>query len=154
MWKQYCRRGGGFALQTTMKRLCCLHASLREKNPLLYFKSVHYLDHWADEGLPHTVPIQVFMKPVWFSDEKEIRFALFRADCAYAGTEKQVESALSQLKDHELVQIDLAELANQLVLNPFSSDEQKSELAKLVSKHPELAGKLGESQIAKDTVTA
>ncbi|HOC54394.1 MAG TPA: hypothetical protein PKI20_02095 [Verrucomicrobiota bacterium] len=154
MWKQYCQRGGGFALQTTMKRLCLLHASLREKNDLLYFKSVHYLDHWTDEGLPHTVPIQVFMKPVWFSDEKEIRFALFRADCAYAGTQEQIESALAQLNDHELVQIDLAELTAQFILNPFSSSEQKAELVELFSTHPELRKRLCASQIARDTVLA
>ncbi len=153
MWKQYCRGGGGFALQTTMTQLCSLHSALREKNDLLYFKSVDYIDHCADDSVIHTVPIQVFVKPVWFSDEKEVRFALFRADCAYAGTEEQVDSALAQLDDHDSVPINLAELTEQIVLNPFASDEQKNELLELVKfKRPELQNKLRDSPIAKKTM--
>lgn len=153
MWKQYCHRGGGFALQTTMKQICLIHAKLREQNDSLYLKSVQYLDHWKDDSLPHTVPAQVFVKPVWFSDEKELRFALFRGDCAWGGTEEQTEAALARLKDHELIPVNLTELVKRIVLNPLSTDEQKREIVHLVeSERPELKAKLRDSDIAKKPV--
>jgi hypothetical protein len=83
----------------------------------------------------------------------EIRLALFRADCAWGGTEEQIEAALGALKECVRIKISLSDLTEHLVLNPFSSDEQKSEIINLVkSCRPELEAKLRESDIAKRTV--
>lgn len=153
MWKQYCKRGGGFALQTTTHRLRLAWQPLREKNAQFFLKRVDYLDHWNDQ-IAHTVPIQVFVKPVWFSDEKEIRFALFRADCAYAGTEAETEAALASLDDHETSDpIDLNSMVERIVLNPFSSADQKTKMINLIkTTRPELTPRVCESGIAKTTV--
>ncbi len=154
MWKQYCRKedgceGGGVALQTTMKRLWVTHQTLFEKHKDLFLKHVDYLDHWTDSSVSHTVPIQVFLKPVWFLDEKEIRLALFRGSLAYGGTEEQSNAALAQLKDHELIEVNLCDLCERIVLNPFSSDEQKAEISDLIkNKRRELESRLHESGIA------
>lgn len=142
MWKQYCQRGGGFAVQTTIERLSALSDEKR-----LLFKDVKYLDHWLDNILEHTVPIQVFLKPRWFSDEKEIRLALFRSECVWDRPER-TEEALARLKDHELIPINLADLVEQIVLNPFSCECQKKEIIDLVqSLRPELKSQLCESVI-------
>ena len=158
MWKQYCRKGdgfegGGFALQTTMKRIWLLHQALHPKHKILHLQPVRYLDHWTDCNLPHSVPIQVFVKPVWFLGEMEIRLALFRADCAWGGTEEQIEAAITQLKEGELIEIPLSDLVERIVLNPFASDDQKNEILNLVETHRrDLQGKLRESGIAKKSV--
>jgi hypothetical protein len=148
MWKQYCQRGGGFAVQTTIKRL----SALSDEKSLL-FKDVKYLDHWLDNSLEHRVPIQVFLKPHWFSDEKEIRLASFRSECVCGKMDERREEALARLKDHELISIDLADLVEQIVLNPFSCECQKKEIVGLVeSLRPELKSRLCESVIAKKSV--
>ena len=144
MWKQYCQRGGGFAVQTTIKRL----KALSDEKQLL-FKDVKYLDHWFDNAGEHTIPKQVFIKPRWFSDENEIRLALYRSECICGVMDQRREEALTRLKDHELISINLANLVEQIVLNPFSSDCQKKEIVVLIeSLRPELKPCLSESVIA------
>lgn len=148
MWKQYCQRGGGFAVQTTIKRLSAISD---EKS--LSFKDIKYLDHWLDSILEHTVPIQVFLKPHWFADEKEIRLALFRSECIWGIKPERTEEALARLKDHELISINLADLVEQIVLNPFSCECQKKEIVDLVqSFRPELKSRLCESAITNKPV--
>lgn len=148
MWKQYCQRGGGFAVQTTVKRL----SALALEKSLLY-RPVKYLDHRLDNSLEHTIPIQVFIKPRWFSDEEEYRLALFRSECVCGIMDERREEALARLKDHELVSINLADLIEQIVLNPFSCECQKKEIVGLVkSLRPELKSRLCESVIAKKSI--
>jgi hypothetical protein len=148
MWKQYCQRGGGFVVQTTIKRL----SALAVEKSLLY-RPVKYLDHWLDNSLEHTIPIQVFIKPLWFSDEKEYRLALFRSECVCGIMDERREEALTRLKDHELISVNLADFVEQIVLNPFSCECQKKEIVGLVeSLRPELKPRLCESAIAKKSV--
>jgi hypothetical protein len=148
MWKQYCQRGGGFAVQTTIKRLSAL---ADEKSLLLH--NVKYLDHWADNSLVHTIPCQVFVKPCWFSDEKEIRLALFHSECINGIMDERRENALARLKDHELIETNLANVVEQIVLNPFSCECQKKEVVGLVeSLRPELKSRLCESGITNKPV--
>ena len=103
MWKQYCQRGGGFAVQTTLRRLNHLFAARVEEYGTLILRPVVYIDHWSDDPLPHRVPVQVFYKPTWFSEEREIRLVRFRHECAGAGTVEQCEQALSRLDDHDYI---------------------------------------------------
>jgi len=149
MWKQYCQRGGGFAVQTTLKRV----SALADEKKQIYFKEVTYLDHWLDNSLEHRVPIQVFLKPRWFSDENEIRLALFRGEYICGIMDERMECALASLKDHELISINLADLVEKIVWNPFSCDFQKKEIADLIeSLRPELRTRLSESDIANKPV--
>jgi hypothetical protein len=146
MWKQYCRGGGGggVAVQTTISRLAAF-----AKNKGLLFKEIIYLDHWTDNSLEHQVPIQVFIKPRWFADEKEVRIALFRSDYV-CGTMEEIDQHLLILNDHELVLIKLADSIEQIVLSPFASDGQKKEIVELIeSSRPELRPKLCESVITE-----
>ena len=148
MWKQYCQRGGGFAVQTTIKKL----SALSDEKSLL-FKDVKYLDHWLDNAGEHRIPTQVFIKPRWFLDEKEIRLALFRSECLCGVMDERREEKLARLKDHELISINLTDLVEQIVLNPFSCECQKKEIASLVeSLRPELKSRLCESAIAKKPI--
>ena len=148
MWKQYCNKGGGFAVQTDVKRLSVLAG---KKSLLL--KPVEYLDHYLDLSLrEHTVPIQVFIKPRWFTDEKEIRLARFRGDCI-CGTNEQKEAALAGLNDHELIETNLSDLIEKIVWNPFSSDFQKKEVWNLINTlHPELKSRVFDSEISCEPV--
>lgn len=153
MWKEYCKRGGGFALQTTQRRLNHLFQALRKSHDDLYLRSVTYIDHWSDDSLPCEVPIQVFCKPTWFSEEREIRLVRFRGECAYAGTDEGCEAALGQLKDHDRLPADLTDLAEKIVLNPFSADKDRKAIIDLLgSKLPSLEARLQESRISKRPV--
>jgi hypothetical protein len=144
MWKQYCQRGGGFVVQTTIKRL---EAMAIEKS--LLYGPVEYLDHSLGNIREHRVPIQVFLKPRWFSDEKEYRLALFRGECVCGIMDARREEVLARLNDHELIPIDLTNLVEQIILNPFSCDCQKKEIAGLIeSLRSELRSRLSESAIA------
>jgi hypothetical protein len=148
MWKQYCQRGGGVAVQTTIRRLSAL-----SDEKVLLFKDVKYLDHWLDNSLEHRIPIQVFIKPLWFADEKEIRLALFRSERLNGIMDERREEALATLKDHELIQVSLEDLVEQIVLNPFSRECQKEEIVSLVeSLRPELKSRLCESAIVNKPV--
>lgn len=148
MWKQYCRRGGGFAVQTTLRRLNHLFAARARQYEILFLRPVVYIDHWSDDPLPHTVPVQVFLKPVWFSEEREIRLARFHFECAYAGTLEQCKTKLQRLKDHERIPIDLADFAENVVWNPFCTEEHRKAMLDLVrSKRPCVEQKLRESRV-------
>jgi hypothetical protein len=153
MWKQYCADNGGFALQTTERKLHHLLTVLREKRDTLYLRSVHYADHWDDDPLPHDVPEQAFLKPVWFSDEKEIRFVWFRGEHAYAGTEEQIEAALSKLDKGERIKLSLASVVDRVVLHPFCKKDQREKiLAILEDKQRDLAPRVADSAIRKKPV--
>jgi hypothetical protein len=148
MWKQYCQRGGGFVVQTTIERL----STFAIEKSLLH-RPVKYLDHSVDNSLEHTIPIQVFIKPRWFSDEKEYRLALFRSECICGIMDERREVPLARLNDHELVSINLADVVGQIVLNPFSCECQKKEIVSLVeSLRPELKSRLCESVIASKPI--
>ena len=155
MWKQYCRRGGGVAVQTTERRLNQLFQALRKNYDDLYLRSVHYINHCSDDPLPHEVPVQVFYKPAWFSDEREIRLFRFHGECAHAGSVERCEAALRQLDDHECLSIELTHLVEAIVLNPFSTDDDRKAIIDQVrSKRPELAPRLRDSDISKHPVVS
>jgi hypothetical protein len=153
MWKQYCQRGGGFAVQTTLRRLNHLFAARVKEYETLFLRPVVYIHHWSDDPLPQEVPVQVFYKPIWFSEEREIRLVRFRYECAYAGTVEQCAEALSRLDDHDYIPIDLASLAETIVLNPFSTDAHRKTIIDLVGSKPsELAARLRDSDIRENPV--
>ena len=148
MWKQYCQQGGGFVVQTTIEQLSAFAV---EKS--LRHRPVKYLDHWLDNSLEHTIPIQVFIKPCWFSDEKEYRLALFRSEFTCGIMDERREEPLARLNDHELISINLADIVEQIVLNPFSCECQKKEVVGLVeSLRPELKSRLCESAITNKPI--
>lgn len=153
MWKQYCSDNGGFALQTTERRLHHLLTVLRENRDTLYLKSVHYADHWRDDPLPHDVPEQAFLKPVWFSDEREIRFVWFRPEFAYAGTDDQIEAVLATLDNGQRIAFTLSDIVERIVLNPFSRPDQRQKIVALIrDKRPCLEASVVDSGIRKKPV--
>jgi hypothetical protein len=155
MWKQYCADKGGFALQTTERKLHHLLTVLREERDTLYLRSVQYADHWYDDQLPHEVPEQTFLKPIWFSDEKEIRFVWFRREYAYAATDAEIEAALSKLDKGERIKISLPNFVDGIVLNPFSEKVQREKILAIVGdKQPDLQGRVADSAIRKKPVGA
>lgn len=153
MWKQYCQKGGGFALQTTERKLLHALIKMREGRETLFLQDVHYVDHWSDDPLRHEVPVQVFLKPTWFSDEREIRFAWFRGEYAWAGTDEQIEAALSKLDKGEKISFNLPDVVEHMVLNPFSNKPQRESIVGIVrSKYPMLEERLCDSAIRKKPV--
>ena len=128
---------------------------LRADRDTLYLRSVRYADHWYDDPLPHDVPEQAFLKPIWFSDEKETRFVWFRGECAYAGTEDQIEAALSKLDKGERIKINLPDVVDSIVLNPFSEKDQREKILALIrDKQPALQACVVDSAIRKKPVGA
>lgn len=141
-WKQYCPQGGGFALQTTSRKLMHLHARLRQSGDI-HCRDVVYIDHCRDE-FEYSGPEEgVFYKALWFSDEREIRLVRFDRETWCMPPEKP---------DHRM-KCDLSSLVDSIVINPFATEEQRAALTKLIeTDRRELLVKLQESEIARPPV--
>ena len=77
-WKHYCPSSGGIAVQTSWRHLEHLYSALHAKDAQMHCRAVGYLDPLLDDLPDHSEGEQVFWKSHWFSDEREIRFAVLR----------------------------------------------------------------------------
>ncbi len=152
-WKHYCQQKeqdgtsaeGGFALQTTQRRMFHLHGKLRTSHDV-YCRQVEYLDHWNDDLPSHDIGEVVFWKAYWFSDERELRLALLR----HYPWSSSPDWNPSQLRKGEPVHVDLEALVETIVLNPFASNSQLEQLRKLIGEHRrQLESRVRESVILR-----
>jgi hypothetical protein len=90
MWKQYCPKNGGFAIQTTWRKLSHLHALLRQSHDV-HCRPVRYIRHHVDAPRTDGLGGEDFYKAVWFSDEREIRLVRFR-DEYFSVTQEALEA--------------------------------------------------------------
>jgi mRNA-degrading endonuclease RelE of RelBE toxin-antitoxin system len=150
-WKQYCPTSGGLAIQTTYRKLRHLHISLIEKHsgkfPGIRFERVKYLDHRTDESLSSEFPSHHSVKRPVFSDESEIRLLLSRFG-NLVGSDKEIEAQLALLPEGEKLEIDLYNLLDSVVINPFASQQQQVNLMCLMREYRStLSAKLGMSEV-------
>ena len=156
-WKHYCSRedgrpGGGFAVQSTWRRISHLHSALRADDDQILLRAVGYLDPLADELPTSDEGEQVFWKAHWFSDETEIRLAALRTQF---GSHPEIkERILKTLPHGEHIRCDLKLLIQEIVVNPFASPEQRARLQEILSTfQPELASRVRESAIVVENST-
>ena len=132
MWKGYCPDDGGFAIQTTERRLHHEHRRISRSKNHFHLKSVRYVDHASEPAFLRDISDPAFLKASWYSDEKEIRFAAMRIDAAAGGTAEQTEERLNALPDHERIAFDLNCVVEHVVFNPFSRPERRASLVELI----------------------
>lgn len=155
MWRSYCPMKGGFAIQSTQRQLEHQFLQMNQRRTGLYFREIQYVDHSNFNPVSHGFMEQAFLKSTWFMDEKEIRYALFRVDCAAAGRPEQIEIKLAELGDHERLSFDTEAAAENIILNPFASEPDKKAIMALVrSKRPALESRLHRSALESHPVKA
>lgn len=147
-WKNYCPANGGFAIQSTWRRVAHLHRLLRQDDEKLYCRAVGYLDPRTDDLPNNAEGEQVFWKAQWFSDENEIRFVLMDTP---SGTHAELLKQLAAIPPNRrgrTVKCDLKLLVDQIVMNPFSSRDKQMRLRELIHQHhPDLVARIKESDL-------
>lgn len=145
-WRHYCPSGGGFAINSTLRRIDHVHLSLRAKDDLILCRDVGYLDPLTDDLPDHSYGEEVFWKSNWFSDETEIRIAAFRP--LSGNSEKILEGIKRTLPRGEWIPCDLNVLVHEIVINPFATEDQQWKLKEILARfRPELANRVRESAI-------
>jgi hypothetical protein len=144
-WQHYCPSNGGFAVQSTWRRIAHVHSVLRAKDDRVFCRAVGYLDPTADEMPDTSHGEEVFWKASWFADEFEIRFAIMRH---ISGEHDAIVQAIQRLPTGERLDCPLELLTERILLNPFSSTEQRILLRRLIEeKRPELVQRVAESAV-------
>lgn len=144
-WKHYCPSGGGFAIRTTWRQLAHLHCALKKNDDQVFCRAVGYLDPSADDLPNHEHGEQVFWKAKWFSDETEIRLAVFRWK---SGAVQELLAQRNEWSVGEKIRLDVEQLIQHIVVNPFASDSQKETIIEGIKKfQPHLADRILESAI-------
>lgn len=145
-WKHYCSKGGGCAVQTTWRKLVHLHTRLRDTDKV-HFREVTYIDHRRDEFQYDGLGEEAFYKAPWFSDEREMRLAIFHGEYISV-TEEALQANPALIPDCDRIKCDLSSLVESIVVNPFAGEDQKAALIKLIGEQqPALLPKLRDSQI-------
>jgi hypothetical protein len=146
MWKQYCPKNGGFAIQTTWRKLSHLHNILRESHNV-HCGMVSYTRHWVDAPGTGGLGDECFYKAAWFSDEREIRLVRFRDEYFHV-TQKALEASPGLIPKCDRIPCDLSALVEGIVFNPFTTPRKITTLTKLMKKHrPELQPLIRPSEI-------
>ncbi len=151
-WKHYCRGGtgddfteGGFAVQSTQRRILHLHAGLRATHEV-HCRQIGYLDHWNDDIPSHAIGEEAFWKANWFSDEREIRLAILRPH----SWSNSPEWKKPEIPTGERVSIDLEVVVDSIVINPFASTADRERLDNCVKHYrSNLASRLRDSVILR-----
>lgn len=144
-WKHYCPSGGGFAIRTTWRQIDHLHLSLKRSGDEVFCRAVGYLDPFRDDLPSHHEGEQVFWKAYWFSDESEVRLAVFRFKSGNGLLKHKTEWPTG-----ERITVDLNLLVHELVINPSASLSQKEALINDIRCYqPKLADRVSDSVIAK-----
>lgn len=144
-WKHYCPKSGGFAIQTTSRRIRHLHSALSEKDANIHCRPIEYIDPDSEKLPPSDYGAEVFWKSNWFSDENEIRFAVMRHP---SGTHEEIRHAITKMPHGERISCDLQSLVHSIVFNPFASSATRQSLQERLEKfQPNLADRVRKSVI-------
>jgi hypothetical protein len=144
-WRHYCPSNGGFAIQSTWRQIAHVHSALRGRDHRVFCRAVGYLDPAVDELQGTGVGEEVFWKAKWFTDEFEIRFAVIRQ---HSGEHDAILKQIDNSPPGERVDCPFELLVDQIILNPFSSEEQRARLRSLVeAKRPALMQRVVDSVI-------
>jgi hypothetical protein len=133
MWKQYCPKNGGFAIQTTWRKLSHLHALLRQSHDV-YCRLVGYIRHRVDAPRTGGLGDECFYKAVWFSDEREVRLVRFRDDYFHV-TQEALEANPGLVPECDRIRCDLSAFVERIVFNPFITQRKERALTRLMKKH-------------------
>jgi hypothetical protein len=128
MWKQYCPKNGGFAIQTTWRKLGHLHALLRQSHNV-YCRLVSYIQHRIDAPRTGGLGDEGFYKAVWFSDEREIRLVRFRDEYFHV-TREALEANPGLIPEGDRIRCDLSGFVERIVFNPFTSRRKRTTLTR------------------------
>ena len=146
MWKQYCLGNGGFALQTTSRKLDHLHVLLRQKYDV-HCREVSYIQHHVDEPRMEGLGDEAFDKAVWFSDEREVRLVRFRDDY-FKVTHEALKDNPKLIPDCDRIECNDLAFVERIVINPFATEAQKAALIGLIEQEqPSLLPKISDSMI-------
>lgn len=152
-WKNYCPHGGGFAIQTTWRKLTHLHHRLREEKNV-NFRTVAYINHRLDDFQNPGLGEEAFYKSLWFSDEREIRLVCFH-DEHFHLTREDLKTNPARVPRCDRIECDLSALVARIVINPFATEAKQVSLKKLIAeRQPCLLPKIWSSEIAKPAVGA
>ena len=153
MWKQYCPKNGGFAIQTTWRKLHHLHVLLRQSHNV-YCRLVSYIRYRVDAPRTGRLGDECFYKAVWFSDEREIRLVRFRDEYCHV-TQKALEANPGLIPECDRIRCDLSAFVEGIVFNPFTSQRKRTTLTRLMEKHqPLLVRLIRSSEILQPPVGA
>jgi mRNA-degrading endonuclease RelE of RelBE toxin-antitoxin system len=153
MWKQYCQKNGGFAIQTTWRKLGHLHALLRQSHDV-YCRLVSYIRHRVDAPRTGGLGDECFYKAVWFSDEREIRLVRFRDDYFHV-TQEALEANPRLIPECYRIRCDLLAFVEGIVFNPFTTPRKMMTLTRLMERHrPALQSLIRPSEILELPVGA
>ena len=151
-WKHYCSKGGGFAVQTTSRKLFHLAARLNH-NQDAHCRDINYIDHRLGEfeygGL---LGEPAFYKALWFSDERETRLVRFHHE--YLNVKKEaLEANPALIPECDRIECDLGSFVERIVMNPFATEAQTDALTRLIEKEqPALSPRVRRSAILRRPV--
>jgi mRNA-degrading endonuclease RelE of RelBE toxin-antitoxin system len=150
-WKQYCPRGGGFAVQTTCRKLAHMHVRLKQSDDV-HCREVTYINHQRDDLAGEGLGEQAFCKAIWFSDEHETRLVRFRDE--YIGVNPEdLQANPELLPDGQRVRCDLSSFVESIVINPFATEAEHNHLTKLIKEQqPALSPKVHQSEMLQRPV--
>ena len=153
MWKQYCPKNGGFAIQTTWRKLQHLHALLRQSYDV-HCRPVSCIRHHVDAPRTDGLGDEAFYKAVWFSDEREIRLVRFRNEY-FDVTQAALDANPGLIPECDRIRCDLPAFVEGIVFNPFTSRRKRTTLTRLMDKHqPVLLRLIRSSEILQPPVGA